>query len=101
MEGKTPESRLSATPLKVVSPYEPSGDQPQAISKLAEGVEEGLLEHEPLLADFKAVADDHVYICIDRIYQFNYDFAGMINDMNTILSDDSVTETTYFYKAGK
>ncbi len=42
MEGKTPESRLSATPLKVVSPYEPSGDQPQAISKLAEGVEEGL-----------------------------------------------------------
>ncbi len=60
-----------------------------------------LLEHEPLLKDFKAVADDHVYICIDRIYQFNYDFAGMISDMNTILSDDSVTETTYFYKAGK
>ncbi len=60
-----------------------------------------MLEHEPLLADFKAVADDHVYICIDRIYQFNYDFAGMIGDMNTILTDDSAEETTYFYKASK
>ncbi len=29
-------------PLKVVSPYEPAGDQPQAIEKLARGVEEGL-----------------------------------------------------------
>ncbi len=29
-------------PLKVVSPYEPAGDQPQAIEKLACGVEEGL-----------------------------------------------------------
>lgn len=28
--------------LKVVSPYEPSGDQPQAISKLAQGVRDGL-----------------------------------------------------------
>ncbi|MDO5709957.1 MAG: DEAD/DEAH box helicase family protein, partial [Coriobacteriales bacterium] len=28
--------------LEVVSPYEPAGDQPQAIAKLAEGVEEGL-----------------------------------------------------------
>ncbi len=29
-------------PLKVVSPFEPAGDQPQAIAKLAKGVEEGL-----------------------------------------------------------
>ena len=29
-------------PLKVVSPYEPAGDQPQAIEKLADGVERGL-----------------------------------------------------------
>ncbi len=29
-------------PLTVVSPYEPAGDQPQAIDKLARGVEEGL-----------------------------------------------------------
>ena len=42
MEGKLPEVRLATTPLKVVSPYEPSGDQPQAIEKLARGVEEGL-----------------------------------------------------------
>ncbi len=28
--------------LEVVSPYEPSGDQPQAIAKLAQGVEDGL-----------------------------------------------------------
>ncbi len=29
-------------PLKVVSPFEPAGDQPQAIAKLAKGVEDGL-----------------------------------------------------------
>ena len=28
--------------LEVVSPYEPAGDQPQAIAKLAKGVEDGL-----------------------------------------------------------
>ena len=38
MEGKLPEVRLANTPFKVVSPYEPAGDQPQAIEKLAEGV---------------------------------------------------------------
>ena len=58
-----------------------------------------LLEHEPLLKDFKAVQDDHAFICIDRIYQFNDDFAGMIADMNTILTDDTVNETGYFYRA--
>ena len=42
MEGKLPEVRLAATPFEVVSPYEPSGDQPQAIEKLARGVDEGL-----------------------------------------------------------
>lgn len=42
MEGKLPETRLASAPLKVVSPYEPAGDQPQAIKKLAKGVEEGL-----------------------------------------------------------
>ncbi|WP_080799446.1 excinuclease ABC subunit UvrB [Arabiibacter massiliensis] len=42
MEGKLPEVRLAATPFEVVSPYEPAGDQPQAIEKLAEGVERGL-----------------------------------------------------------
>ena len=30
------------TPLKVVSPFEPAGDQPQAIEKLARGIREGL-----------------------------------------------------------
>ena len=42
MEGKLPEVRLANTPFHVVSPYEPSGDQPQAIQKLASGIEEGL-----------------------------------------------------------
>lgn len=37
MEGKLPEVRLANTPFRVVSPYEPSGDQPQAIEKLAQG----------------------------------------------------------------
>ncbi|MDO4182670.1 MAG: excinuclease ABC subunit UvrB [Coriobacteriia bacterium] len=42
MAGKLPEVRLANTPFKVVSPYEPAGDQPQAIQALAEGVREGL-----------------------------------------------------------
>lgn len=42
MEGKPSAERLSSNPLKVVSPYEPSGDQPEAIKNLAQGVEEGL-----------------------------------------------------------
>lgn len=42
MAGKLPEVRLSNTPLKVVSPYEPAGDQPQAIAGISKGVEEGL-----------------------------------------------------------
>ncbi|MDD6785191.1 MAG: excinuclease ABC subunit UvrB [Eggerthellales bacterium] len=42
MEGKLPLSRLASAPFQVVSPYEPSGDQPQAIAGLAKGVEDGL-----------------------------------------------------------
>ncbi len=42
MEGKLPEARLSSTPFQVVSPYEPAGDQPQAIEKLAQGIRDGL-----------------------------------------------------------
>ena len=42
MEGKLPEVRLFTTPFEVVSPFEPSGDQPQAIEKLAKGVNDGL-----------------------------------------------------------
>ncbi len=42
MEGKLPEVRLSDTPFKVVAPYEPSGDQPEAVSALAKGVEDDL-----------------------------------------------------------
>ena len=40
--GKLPEVRLANTPFKVVSPYEPAGDQPKAIEELARGVEEGM-----------------------------------------------------------
>lgn len=42
MEGKLPEVRLASTPLTVVSPYEPAGDQPEAIEALAKGVRDGL-----------------------------------------------------------
>ena len=42
MEGKLPEVRLAATPFTVVSPYEPAGDQPQAIDELTRGVQENL-----------------------------------------------------------
>ena len=42
MEGKLSEVRLADTPVKVVSPFEPAGDQPEAIQALAEGVEKGL-----------------------------------------------------------
>ena len=42
MAGKLPEVRLANTPFKVVSPFEPSGDQPEAIATLAKGVEDGL-----------------------------------------------------------
>ncbi len=34
--------KSGGTPLQVVSPYEPAGDQPQAIKKLAQGIEDGL-----------------------------------------------------------
>ncbi|WP_308587980.1 excinuclease ABC subunit UvrB [uncultured Slackia sp.] len=42
MEGKLTEVRLASTPFKVESPYEPAGDQPQAIEALADGVRRGL-----------------------------------------------------------
>lgn len=42
MEGKLPDGRLATAPLQVVSPYEPAGDQPQAIEKLTEGINRGL-----------------------------------------------------------
>lgn len=42
MAGKLPEVRLANTPFEVVSPYEPAGDQPQAIEALAQGVEDNL-----------------------------------------------------------
>ncbi|MCI7504614.1 MAG: excinuclease ABC subunit UvrB [Coriobacteriaceae bacterium] len=42
MEGKISDARLVGQPFKVVSPYSPAGDQPQAIEKLAQGVRDGL-----------------------------------------------------------
>ena len=41
MEGKLPEVRLASTPFRVESPYEPAGDQPQAIEQLVKGFKEG------------------------------------------------------------
>ena len=42
MEGKLPDVRLANTPFKVVSSYEPAGDQPQAIKALAKNVDDGM-----------------------------------------------------------
>ena len=42
MEGKLPDVRLANTPFKVVSPYEPAGDQPQAIKALAKNVDDDM-----------------------------------------------------------
>ncbi|MEG1561381.1 MAG: excinuclease ABC subunit UvrB [Raoultibacter sp.] len=42
MEGKLPDGRLASAPFAVVSPYEPAGDQPQAIEALVQGVQENL-----------------------------------------------------------
>ena len=42
MEGKLPDVRLANMPFKVVSPYEPAGDQPQAIKALAKNVDDGM-----------------------------------------------------------
>ena len=39
-----------AAPLRVVAPYEPAGDQPQAIDRLADGVERGL-RYQTLMGD--------------------------------------------------
>jgi excinuclease ABC subunit B len=42
MEGKLREDQLATGIFRVVAPYEPAGDQPQAIDALAKGVQEGL-----------------------------------------------------------
>lgn len=42
MPGKTVDMRLAGQDFEVVSPFEPAGDQPQAIDALAKGVREGL-----------------------------------------------------------
>ncbi|MCL2757568.1 MAG: excinuclease ABC subunit UvrB [Coriobacteriia bacterium] len=41
MEGKLREEQLAAGRLIVHAPYEPAGDQPQAIAALAKGIEDG------------------------------------------------------------
>ena len=48
MEGKLPVARLATQPFKVVSPYEPAGDQPKAIQQLAQNIESGM-RYETLL----------------------------------------------------
>ena len=42
MAGKPQEVRLASTPFRAVSPFEPAGDQPQAIERLASNVESGM-----------------------------------------------------------
>ncbi len=42
MTGKPNPDKLISRALEVVSPYEPSGDQPEAIAALAKGVDDGL-----------------------------------------------------------
>jgi len=59
---------------------------------------EELLDYVPLVADFKAVKDGNVYHACDRFSQFMFDNANIIKDLNTIISDETVEETTYFTK---
>ncbi len=42
MEGKLPAVRLATTPFVAQAPYEPAGDQPNAIAQLAENVRSGM-----------------------------------------------------------
>ncbi|MDR3053583.1 MAG: excinuclease ABC subunit UvrB [Coriobacteriales bacterium] len=42
MEGKLAEEQLATGQFRVVAPYEPAGDQPQAIAALAQGIKGGL-----------------------------------------------------------
>ncbi len=42
MEGKPTDATLAKLPLEVVSPYSPSGDQPEAIQALADGIRNDL-----------------------------------------------------------
>lgn len=57
-----------------------------------------LLEIAPFMEDFQSVKDGNVYVARDRISQFGFDNAGIIADMNAILSDSTVETTTYFSK---
>lgn len=57
-----------------------------------------VLEVAPFMEDFKSVQDGNVYVARERISQFTFDNAGMIADMNAILSDGAVESTTYFSK---
>lgn len=59
---------------------------------------EELIDYVPLVADFKAVKEGNVYVACDRFSQFMYDNASIIEDLNTILSDSTIEETTYFSK---
>ena len=57
-----------------------------------------LLDYVPLVEDFKAVQEGNVYHACDRFSQFTFDNASIIEDLNKILSDETVEETTYFTK---
>lgn len=59
---------------------------------------EELLDYVPVMEDFKAVKEGNVYMACERFSQFMYDNASIITDLNTILKDPSVEETTYFSK---
>ena len=42
MQGKLRDDQLASGVFRVVSPYEPAGDQPKAIEALSEGIRNGL-----------------------------------------------------------
>ncbi|MGN1052596.1 MAG: DEAD/DEAH box helicase family protein, partial [Candidatus Scatosoma sp.] len=42
MEERFPEGKAAEKPFKLHAPYAPTGDQPQAIEKLTEGVKDGI-----------------------------------------------------------
>ena len=56
-----------------------------------------LLAKSPLLKNFKAVKEDHVYCTSKNLYQSSMELGTIISDMNKILTEEG-KELTYIFK---
>ena len=96
MEGKLPEVRLASTPFKVVSPYEPAGDQPQAIEKLATGVKEGL-RYQNLLG----LSLIHIFCVCYKTFPGVLTVAAVTQHQVKAWDHRSVTDATRDFQGGR